>query len=199
MLSLGKAFEYKGRQIKLSAHEFITLLKIRVAQKGISGYKLISDLAKDFAGSWSPQSGTMYPILKRLADEKNLILETAEKTPIGPAVKVYKIKDDLGKIIDTVLLDNYKSDISFFGNFIEFLYENIEQSVRSGDMPDSIGGQVQAVLDDLIKKIQAVYTKFGELEKVVPVPESICPNCKITIDRIAKFCPQCGAEIKPTA
>ncbi len=199
MLSLGKAFEYKGRQIKLSAHEFITLLKIRVSQKGISGYKLINDLAKAFAGSWSPQSGTMYPILRRLADEKNLITENAEKTPIGPAVKVYKIKDDLGKVIDTVLLENYKSDIGFFGNFIEFLYDNFEQSVSSGDMPESIGGQVQAVLDDLIKKIQAVYTKFGELQKAVPVEaETTCPNCNITIDRIAKYCPQCGTEIKPS-
>jgi DNA-binding PadR family transcriptional regulator len=198
MLSLGKAFEYKGRQIKLSAHEFITLLKIRVSQKGISAYKLIGDLAKAFAGSWSPQSGTMYPILRRLADEKSLISETAEKTPIGPAVKVYKIKDDLGRVIDTVLLDNYKSDISFFGNFIEFLYDNFEQSVTSGEMPELIGGQVQAVLDDLVKKVQAVSAKFGELQKAAPAVESICPKCNITIDRIAKFCPQCGSEIKPS-
>jgi hypothetical protein len=138
----------------------------------------------------------MYPILKRLADEKNLILETAEKTPIGPAVKVYKIKDDLGTIIDTVLLDNYKSDISFFGNFIEFLYENFEQSARSGLLQEPIGAQVQAVLDDLIKKIQAVHAKFGELQKIVPAADITCPSCHVAIERIARYCPQCGTEIK---
>lgn len=197
MLSLGKAFDYKGRQIKLSAHEFITLLKIRVSQKGISGYKLINDLAKAFAGSWSPQSGTMYPILKRLVDEKRLITETAEKTPIGPAVKVYKVMDDLGQVIDGVLLDNYKSDIGSFANYIEFLYENFEQSVGSGMLPASIGGQVQGVLDDLITKVQAARAKFGELQKAAPVVELTCPNCNASIDRIARYCPQCGTEINP--
>ncbi|MBN2151755.1 MAG: helix-turn-helix transcriptional regulator, partial [Candidatus Lokiarchaeota archaeon] len=161
MLNVGKTLRYKGRLIKLSPHEFITLLKIRMSSAGISGYKLISDLAKTFAGSWAPQSGTIYPILRRLADEKNLIVEKAEKTPIGPAVKVYKAASDVGSVIDSVLLEHYKSDIDFFGNYIDLLFENFEQSVKAGLVPTAIGPEVQSVLDGLIRKLQAASGKFA--------------------------------------
>nr|MDO8112721.1 helix-turn-helix transcriptional regulator [Candidatus Sigynarchaeota archaeon] len=198
MFSSGKEFQYKGRHIKLSAHEFITLLKIRASTVGISGYKLISDLAKQFAGSWAPQSGTIYPILRRLTDEKHLIDEKDEKTPLGPAVKVYKIKDDLGKTIDNVLLDNYQADITFFQNYVEFLFESIEQSVKSGLLEATIGTQVQAVLDELIKKLQAVHGKLGELQNVEPVPVPFkCKKCNEIIDREGNYCPKCGAELSP--
>jgi DNA-binding PadR family transcriptional regulator len=196
MLNVGKAFQYKGRQIKLSAHEFITLLKIRISTSGISGYKLISDLAKTFAGSWAPQSGTIYPILKRLVEDKKLIFEKAEKTPIGPAVKVYKVNDDVASMIDSVLLENYKTDINFFGNYMDFLFENFEQSVKAGLIPASVGPQVQAAVDELVKKLQTVGTKFGGLEYVPSVAETTCPKCKAVIDRVARYCPSCGSELK---
>ena len=194
MFSLGKAFLYRGRQIRLSAHEFITLLKIRVASTGISGYKLIHELGKSFAGSWSPQSGTMYPILKRLAKEKELIIEKLEKTPIGPAVSVYQMKEDLGKVLDSVLLDTYKSDIKFFENYIEFLIESIESSIRS----EPISAQVQEVLDELIQKLQGIRGKIGELQKSIPAAGNKCPNCNVVIDRAGKYCPSCGTQLSPS-
>jgi DNA-binding PadR family transcriptional regulator len=199
MFSLGKAFHYRGKHIKLSAHEFITLLKIRAATAGISGYKLISDLAKTFAGSWSPQSGTIYPILRRLTDEKGLIYENDEKTPIGPTTKVYKIKDDLGKVIDSVLLDNYKADIQFLENYIEFLYEAFEQSVKSGLLPGVVTTQVQAVLDEAIQKLQVIHGKFGGLQGMEVIsPPARCPNCNEVIDRAGNYCPKCGAKLGPS-
>ncbi len=196
MLNVGKTLKYKGRLIKLSPHEFITLLKIRMSSGGISGFKLISDLAKTFAGSWAPQSGTIYPILKRLADEKNLIIEKAEKTPIGPAVKVFKANSDVGEIIDSVLLEHYKSDVDFFGNYVDLLFENFEQSVKAGIIPASVGLEVQAVLDGLIKKLQTAGTRFAGLEYEPPAAETTCPKCNAVIDRIARFCPSCGSELK---
>ncbi|HME53973.1 MAG TPA: helix-turn-helix transcriptional regulator [Candidatus Lokiarchaeia archaeon] len=191
MFSLGKAFQYRGRQVRLSAHEFITLLKIRMATTGISGYKLIHDLARSFAGSWSPQSGTMYPILKRLAKDKELIIEKLEKTPIGPAVSIYQAKDDLGNVLDSVLLDTYKSDIKFFENYIEFLVESIESSMKS----EAVGIQVQEALDELIKNLQGLRAKLDEMQAANPAPESKCPSCGAIIDRAGKFCPSCGTKL----
>nr|MDO8085848.1 helix-turn-helix transcriptional regulator [Candidatus Sigynarchaeum springense]MDO8116872.1 helix-turn-helix transcriptional regulator [Candidatus Sigynarchaeota archaeon] len=199
MLNVGKSFQYKGRLVKLSPHEFITLLKIRMASAGISGFKLISDLAKMFAGSWAPQSGTIYPILKRLVDEKKLIHEKDEKTPIGPAVKVYKVNEDVGALIDSVLMEHYKSDMDFFGNYVDLLFENFEHSVKAGLIPASIGSQVQAVINELVKKLQATSTKFGGLEYNPPPVEITCPKCKELVDRIAKFCPSCGSELNTKA
>jgi DNA-binding PadR family transcriptional regulator len=196
MFALGKGFDYKGRQIKLSAHEFITLLKIRASPAGISGHKLISDLGRTFAGSWSPQSGTMYPILQRLVKEKGLIIEKDVKTPIGPTAKIFVIKDDLGNILDDVVLDTYKPDTTFFANYIEFLFENIETSVKSGLLQGTIGDQLQAVMAELIEKLQAVHDKLGELSTIIPVAESKCLNCNEMLDRAARFCPNCGTELK---
>lgn len=158
---------------------------------GISGYKLIHDLASSFAGSWSPQSGTMYPILKRLAKEKELIIEKLEKTPIGPAVSVYQMKEDLGNVLDSVLLDTYKSDIKFFENYIEFLIESIESSIKS----EQVSIQLQEVLDQLIQKLQDVRVKIDEMQKISPADENKCPICNAIIDRAGKYCPSCGTKL----
>ncbi|MEX2727726.1 MAG: zinc ribbon domain-containing protein, partial [Candidatus Sigynarchaeum springense] len=135
-------------------------------------------------------------ILKRLVDEKKLIYEKDEKTPIGPAVKVYKVNEDVGALIDSVLMEHYKSDMDFFGNYVDLLFENFEHSVKAGMIPASIGSQVQGVVNELIKKLQAASTKFGSLEYTPSPTEITCPKCKATIDRIARFCPSCGSELE---
>nr|MDO8117714.1 helix-turn-helix transcriptional regulator [Candidatus Sigynarchaeota archaeon] len=196
MFSLRKAFEYKGKPVSLSTHEFITLLKIRMATPpGISGYKLIADLGKVFAGSWSPQSGTIYPILKRLAEIKNLIVEREEKTPIGPTAKIYQLKDELRKPIDDLVLANYQQDFKFFGNYVEFLAGNIETSVKSGSIPAEIGNEMIDVVSELITKLESVKERLRAVKDIEPGSILKCKHCGVEIDRVARFCPNCGKEV----
>ena len=198
MFALGKGFDYKGREIKLSAHEFITLLKIRASPAGISGHKLISELGRTFAGSWSPQSGTMDPILQRLVKEKGLIIEKEVKTPIGPTAKIFMIKDDLGSILDDVVLDTYKPDTSFFANYIEFLFENIETSVKAGLLQGSIGDQLQETDGRGDRKAPACSRQVRRVIHDRPRSREQMPDCNEILDRAARFCPSCGTELKFT-
>lgn len=196
MFSLGKAFQYKGKPVKLSTHEFITLLKIRASSPhGTSGYKLIADLGKIFAGSWSPQTGTIYPILKRLADIKDLIIEKEEKTPVGPVTKVYKMKQDLDRIIDGVVLANYKTDLHFLGSYVDFLVSSVETGIKAGTIDPATVTDVQASLAELLKTVQAVQDRAGSIQPGT-VDGVKCGKCGEDIDRIARFCPSCGDRVQ---
>ncbi|MHA1792885.1 MAG: helix-turn-helix transcriptional regulator [Promethearchaeota archaeon] len=191
-----KSFQYKGKPVKLSTHEFITLLKIRMSTPhGISGYKLISELAKIFAGSWSPQSGTIYPILRRLVEQKGLIKEREEKTPIGPSAKVYHVRDDVKKLIDNIVLANYKQDLKFFANYIQFLASNFDKSVKAGLMPGEVGIEFGEEIDEMIKKLEDVKKKMSELVDMGARLESKCSKCGALLPSLANFCPACGAKL----
>ncbi len=59
---------------RLSPFQSVMLIHLR--KKPMYGYEILRALREDFEGVWSPQTGTIYPALKRL-EERGLIL--AEK------------------------------------------------------------------------------------------------------------------------
>ncbi|MFX1324911.1 MAG: PadR family transcriptional regulator, partial [Promethearchaeota archaeon] len=71
---------------KLTPLEF-TIIETIFNSKQLSGYDLIRNLNRHFAGTWEAQSGTIYPILSKL--ERNGFLSAQKvKSPIGPLRKV---------------------------------------------------------------------------------------------------------------
>jgi DNA-binding PadR family transcriptional regulator len=66
--------EKKGQQQKtqrVSPLQSVMLILLR--QKPMYGYELLKALREEFEGVWSPQTGTIYPAVKRL-EERGLVL-----------------------------------------------------------------------------------------------------------------------------
>jgi DNA-binding PadR family transcriptional regulator len=69
--------EKKGQQQKtgrVSPLQSVMLILLR--QKSMYGYELLKALREEFEGVWSPQTGTIYPAVKRL-EERGLVLVEA--------------------------------------------------------------------------------------------------------------------------
>lgn len=75
---------------KLTPLEF-TIIETIFNSKELSGYDLMVNLNKQFAGTWEAHSGTIYPILRKLENNGFLKAKTV-KSPIGPLRKVYSNK-----------------------------------------------------------------------------------------------------------
>ncbi|MHA2393186.1 MAG: PadR family transcriptional regulator, partial [Promethearchaeota archaeon] len=76
---------------KLTPLEF-TIIETIFNSKQLSGYDLIKNLNRHFAGTWEAHSGTVYPILSKL--ERDGFLKAQKiKSPIGPLRKVYSLTE----------------------------------------------------------------------------------------------------------
>lgn len=65
---VGRGHTYKGNRI--SPLQFVMLIMLK--QKPMYGYELLKTLGEEFAGVWTPQTGSVYPALKKL-EEHGLI------------------------------------------------------------------------------------------------------------------------------
>jgi DNA-binding PadR family transcriptional regulator len=68
---VGRGHRYKGNRI--SPLQFVMLLMLR--QKPMYGYELLKTLSEEFEGVWTPQTGSVYPALKKL-EEHGLVRST---------------------------------------------------------------------------------------------------------------------------
>jgi DNA-binding PadR family transcriptional regulator len=71
---MGKPHMYKGNRI--SPSQLIMLIKL--ADRPMYGYELIKALREDYHGVWDPQTGAVYPALRRLQEHGLLSVRTAE-------------------------------------------------------------------------------------------------------------------------
>ncbi len=170
---------------KLTPLEFTIIEKIFQAHE-ISGYDLIHNLDKHFAGTWKASSGTVYPILSKL--KLNGFLNIREvKSPIGPLKKVYSLTEAGEEILKKKVNVNFSKQIEFIENFLTELVsiyvESIDDKFREQETKD-----VMKTLQEMFDRVLENAPEGRPLKK--------CPSCKTEIDNDkAAFCPICGAEI----
>jgi DNA-binding PadR family transcriptional regulator len=71
---IGRNYTYKGNRI--SPPQFLMLVILR---KGpMYGYEVLKVLREEFQGFWEPQTGAIYPALKRLEEHKLILSDTKE-------------------------------------------------------------------------------------------------------------------------
>ncbi len=73
--------EKKGQQQKtprVSPLQSVMLILLR--QKPMYGYELLKALREEFEGVWSPQTGTIYPAVKRLEERGLVLVEKRDRT-----------------------------------------------------------------------------------------------------------------------
>ena len=93
------------RKSKLTPLEF-TIIETIFNSQQLSGYDLIKNLNRSFAGTWEAQSGTVYPILRKL--EKDGYLKAKQvKSPIGPLRKVYSLTEAGEELLKFKVKKNY--------------------------------------------------------------------------------------------
>lgn len=172
---------------RLTPLEF-TILESIFNSERVSGYDLIHNLNKHFAGTWKARSGTIYPILSKLK-HKGFLNSEEKKSPIGPKVKLYSLTEAGEEIIKTKVNKNFRDQLKFMENFLIELSSIYIQSFPA-ERKEEITTEVQNILRNTL----------GAVVNAIPLSATRkirCPNCNVAIDRDdSRFCSNCGAELR---
>jgi PadR family transcriptional regulator PadR len=170
---------------KLTPLEF-TIIETIFNSKQLSGYDLIKNLNRSFAGTWEAQSGTIYPILRKL--EKDGFLKAKKvKSPIGPIKKVYSLTEVGDKLLKYKVNKNYYDQLKFVENFLVELSSVFIRSFPSKERTQKIA-EIQTALNQTLKNV---------MQNIPPTLDykTTCNNCGAEIGREVAYCPQCGESL----
>jgi len=170
---------------KLTPLEF-TIIETIFNSKQLSGYDLIKNLNRSFAGTWEAQSGTIYPILRKL--EKDGFLKAQKvKSPIGPIKKVYSLTEAGDELLKYKVNKNYYDQLKFVENFLVELSSIFIRSFPSKEQNLKIA-EIQSALNESLKNV---------MQNIPPTLEykTMCNNCGAEIGREVAHCPQCGQSL----
>jgi PadR family transcriptional regulator PadR len=170
---------------KITPLEF-TIIETIFNSKQLSGYDLIKNLNRHFAGNWEAQSGTIYPILSKL--EKDGFLSSQKvKSPIGPLRKVYSLTEVGEKLLKYKVNKNYLDQLKFIENFLVELSSIYIQSFPHGEKEkriEDIRILLTSTLENVMDSIPATLAF-----------KTICHNCNTEIGREVAYCPSCGVSL----
>jgi PadR family transcriptional regulator PadR len=174
---------FKGiKKSKLTPVEF-TIIETIFNFKGMSGYDLIQNLNKQFAGTWVAQSGTIYPILSKL-ERDGFLRSNMVKTPIGPLRKVYFLTEAGEEILKLKVNKNFHDQLKFLENFLVEL-----SSIYIRSNPRSERKEQMKILEETLK--ETFQNVMGRIPSILEYKD-ICENCGSEIGRKAVYCPYCG-------
>ncbi|MFX1493948.1 MAG: helix-turn-helix transcriptional regulator [Promethearchaeota archaeon] len=170
---------------KITPLEF-TIIETIFNSKELSGYDLILNLNRHFAGTWEAQSGTIYPILSKLKKE-NFLKSRPVKSPIGPIRKVYSLTEAGEQILKVKVNKNFEDQLIFIGNFLVELSSIYIQSFPEGERDER--------LEEVIYSLREIIE--NAVKKIPPTLDfkTRCSECGAEINRQALFCPKCGSPI----
>jgi DNA-binding PadR family transcriptional regulator len=147
---------------------------------------LIKNLNRSFAGTWEAQSGTIYPILRKL--EKDGFLKAIRvKSPIGPIKKVYSLTEAGEELLKYKVNKNYYDQLKFVENFLVELSSVYIRSFPNKEQIQKIS-EIQKVLNE---------TLINVMNNIPPTLEfkTMCNNCGSEIGREVAYCPECGESL----
>jgi DNA-binding PadR family transcriptional regulator len=172
---------------KLTPLEF-TIIETIFNSKELSGYDLMINLNKQFAGTWEAQSGTIYPILRKLEKGGFLKAKTV-RSPIGPLRKVYSLTKAGEEILKYKVNKNYIDQLKFTENFLVELSSIYIHSFSEEERYEIII-EIKKLLEEMFENV---------ITNIPPTLEfkAKCQDCGAEISRKAKFCPSCGASLLP--
>jgi DNA-binding PadR family transcriptional regulator len=170
---------------KLTPLEF-TIIETIFNSQQLSGYDLIKNLNRSFAGTWEAQSGTIYPLLRKL--EKDGFLKAKKvKSPIGPLRKVYSLTEVGEKLLKFKVNKNYFEQLKFIENFLVELSSIFVRSFPNEKKKQKLE-QIKQALNETFKNV---------MQNIPPTLEfkMMCSKCGSEIGREVAYCPACGASL----
>ncbi|MFW9988815.1 MAG: helix-turn-helix transcriptional regulator [Candidatus Odinarchaeota archaeon] len=184
--SLIKKELLKGLQkSKLTPLEF-TIIETIFNSQQLSGYDLIRNLNRHFAGTWEARSGTIYPVLRKL--EKDGFLKAKQvKSPIGPLRKVYSLTEVGEQLLKYKVNKNYYDQLKFVENFLVELSSIFIHSFSDQEKSKKII-EIQNALSEIFKNV---------IQNIPPTLDFkiMCTKCGSEIGREVAYCPNCGESL----
>jgi len=166
---------------KLTPLEF-TIIETIFNSNQLSGYDLIKNLNRSFAGTWEAQSGTIYPILRKL--EKDGFLKAQKvKSPIGPIKKVYFLTEAGKEILKFKVNRNYYDQLKFIENFLVELSSVFIRSFPNKEQSEKIA--VESL--ETLKKERDNNQVKQNLEKLKEIAKSSENLMPILIDTVKSY------------
>lgn len=101
----------------------ILVLSMIKNNDGISGYEIIQKINRKFKNVWRASSGTIYPLLNRLAKQQFVDIE--EKTENNRLKKIYRITKRGIEGLKKVLENNLQPNIDTLGDYIQTVLKAI--------------------------------------------------------------------------
>lgn len=116
---IGRHYMYKGNRI--SPPQFLMLVMLR---KGpMYGYEVLKVLREEFQGFWEPQTGAIYPALKRLEEQKLILSEVRDG-------KEYYSLTPEGKEWMRENLKSISQEAQFMGRYFSFLGKAAAETIQ---------------------------------------------------------------------
>ncbi|QEE17286.1 PadR family transcriptional regulator [Promethearchaeum syntrophicum] len=185
---MGKSVSFPGvkgdkpkKKINLSPIEVLILTQLRSRELrnngepvGQYGYEMIQKLNELFAGSWKAKSGTIYPILSKLEQNKKLITGERKQSPLGPVKRVYTLEDLGRKCIDYIIYERFEGDIEFVMRYLNMLTPFL---VRH----DEDNNNDRSKSDEIFEKMMSIPTKSIKIakEEAVTIVDEALRNRKL--------------------
>ena len=182
----------------------------------MSGYDIIVELNKIFNDIWEAQTGTMYPLLNKMANPRypggrQILHSEVIKSPLGPAKTVYELTEDAHAEIKVLLASNFENDIEFIERYLllisqitdipeyrpiilkysEKLLKELRTKAISPETVEPRKENLRKLYDFLQNTLQNV--KF-DLEQVEKMPAPSTPSTESKKDEV-KICDNCGQEV----
>lgn len=177
---IGKGYCYKDRRI--SPLQFSMMIILR--EKPMYGYELLKRLKEEFKGVWTPQTGSIYPALKKLESHGLIKSETRDGTD-------YYYLSEEGNAFVTESIAKIPADIEFMICYLNILARaapdirngNPEKHMRAflGDFDQDVCSPkerletLKNVREILISKLVSVQGKIEEIEKMIKVERGGSP------------------------
>ncbi|MHA1986309.1 MAG: helix-turn-helix transcriptional regulator [Promethearchaeota archaeon] len=173
------------KKSKLTPLEF-TIIENVFNSKQLSGYDLIKNLNKHFAGTWEAHSGTVYPILSKL--EKDGFLKAMKvKSPIGPLRKLYSLTEAGEKLLKHKVNKNYLDQLKFIENFLVELSSIYVHSFPNEEKEEKIE-EIRIALEETLKNVMDIIPIALEFR-------TVCHKCGSDLSREVTYCPHCGVSL----
>jgi DNA-binding PadR family transcriptional regulator len=116
---IGRHYAYKGNRI--SPPQFLMLVILR---KGpMYGYEVLKVLREEFQGFWEPQTGAIYPALKRLEEQKLILSDVRDG-------KEYYSLTGEGKEWMLESLKSISQEAQFMGRYFSFLGRAAAETIQ---------------------------------------------------------------------
>jgi len=170
---------------RLTPLEF-TIIESIFNSKQLSGYDLIRNLNRHFAGTWEAQSGTIYPILSKLENDGFLSAQKV-KSPIGPLRKVYSLTEAGEELLKYKVNKNYLDQLKFIENFLIEL-----SSIYIHSFPQA---KKEKIMGDIRNLLKSTLENVMDIIPATLESKTICYKCGTEIGREVTYCPSCGVSL----